>query len=100
MRLRGWPLPFMDYGRDMLRGTDWIGNDIDTPPIGRYETWRFLTDGEFAQLTAIATDWGHTFVGGEIPEGFTKVVTVWETVFLMTQGPGVVPFWCEMPGLG
>ncbi|MBA3842882.1 MAG: putative DNA binding domain-containing protein [Actinobacteria bacterium] len=85
VRLRGWPMPFIDYGRDMLRGTDWIGNDIDEPPTGRYETWRFLTDGEFAQLTAVAADWGHKFVGGEVPKGFASVVTVVETVFLMTE---------------
>jgi hypothetical protein len=31
---------------------------------------------------------------------FGRLKYVFVTILLGMQGPGVVPFWCEMPGLG
>lgn len=85
VRLLGWPMPFIETGTKLLRGNDWIGTDINDEPVNCYETWRFLTTGEFAQLESITTDWGRTFVGSEIPDGFTSIITVWQVVALMTE---------------
>lgn len=80
VRLRGWPVPFIDYGA-IQRGSDWIGGDGAKNSLHR-ESWRFYTSGQFAHLNAVGSDWR---TGAVVPPGATSVVAVWEILFYVTE---------------
>lgn len=81
VHLRGWPVPFIDYGA-IRHGSDWIGGD----PVGRgsphREAWRFWTSGQFAHLNAVGSDWRDSAV---VPSGANSVVAVWEILFYVSE---------------
>src|SRR4051812_18703599 len=54
---RGWPVPFIDQREPLVRGEDWIGQDVDAEMVNHYEAWRFFTSGQFNQLRSVSADW-------------------------------------------
>lgn len=85
MRLRGWPVPYVDHREPPLRGEDWVGQDIDAEVVSQYEAWRFFTSGQFNHLRAISADWRTGQDGTAVPEGFNAVIEVWEILFYLTE---------------
>lgn len=85
VRLRGWPVPFVDYREPFLRGEDWIGQDIDAEMVGHHEAWRFFTSGQFSHLRAVSADWRGGDEATPVPEGFESVIEVWEILFYLTE---------------
>jgi hypothetical protein len=85
VRLRGWPVPYIDHREEPLRGDDWIGHDIDAEGGAHYEAWRFFTSGQFNHLRAVSADWrtGHEVTA--VPDGFNAVIEVWEILFYLTE---------------
>lgn len=80
VRLRGWPVPYIEYGA-VLHGSDWIGGDGSKHSPGR-ESWRFYTSGHFAHLNVVGSDWGY---GVAVPPGAASVIAVWEILFYVTE---------------
>ena len=80
VRLRGWPVPFIEYGQ-ILHGSDWIGGEGSKQSPGR-ESWRFYTSGQFAHLNVVGSDWGD---GVAVPSGAANVIAVWEILFYVTE---------------
>jgi len=81
VRMRGWPVPYANYGRDeLLRGGDWVGQDIDGMVIHR-EAWRFFMSGQFSHLRAVSADWRDEGKGAGAP----SVIEVWEILFYLTE---------------
>jgi len=86
IRMRGWPVPYVDYGRDaVLRGDDWVGQDIDATVVDHYEAWRFFTSGQFAHLRSVSADWRSGSEALRVPEGFASLIEVWEILFYLTE---------------
>jgi len=87
VRLRGWPVPFVDYREQPLRAENWIGQDIDAGGVSHYEAWRFFMSGQFNHLRAVSADWrqGDERTQTRIPEGFDAVIEVWEILFYLTE---------------
>jgi hypothetical protein len=85
VRFRGWPVPFIDNKTDLLRGENWIGQDIDADVVSHYEAWRFFTSGQFSHLCAVSADWRTGREATEVPEGFESVIEVWEILFHITE---------------
>jgi hypothetical protein len=89
VRLRGWPVPYVDRREQFLRGEDWVGQDIDAERVSHYEAWRFFTSGQFNHLRAVSADWRSEaiYVSGEtiVPQGFTSAIEVWEILFYLTE---------------
>lgn len=84
--MRGWPVPYADYGRDtLLRGGDWVGQDIDANLVSHYEAWRFFTSGQFSHLRAVSADWRDRSETTRVPQGFASVIEVWEILFYLTE---------------
>ncbi|MGH3915079.1 MAG: hypothetical protein ACRDTC_16980 [Pseudonocardiaceae bacterium] len=84
VRLRGWPMPFIDYREPFLRGQNWIGQDIEAHTTSHREAWRFFTSGQFTQLRVISADRR----GAEempLPGGASSVIEVWEILFYLTE---------------
>lgn len=84
VRLRGWPVPFIDHREMVLRGDDWVGQDLD-PGLGPPEAWRFSTSGQFNHLRGFAADWRRDESATPIPAGAQSVVEVWELLFYLTE---------------
>ena len=88
VRMRGWPVPFADYGRrDLIRGSDWVGQDVDAGTVSMYEAWRLFTSGQFTHLRAVSADWRRDDerTRTPIPEGFDAAIEVWEILFYLTE---------------
>lgn len=85
VRLRGWPVPFIDTRQSVLRGRDWVGQDIDGGIVAQYEAWRFFTSGQFRHLRAVSADWRKGAEQTAAPRGFTSVIEVWEILYYVTE---------------
>jgi hypothetical protein len=85
VRLRGWPVPYIDSREELLRGGDWIGQDIDAEIVSQHEAWRFFTSGQFTHLRAVSADWRTGQEATHIPDGFDSVIEVWEILFYVTE---------------
>lgn len=84
VRLRGWPVPFVDLREPWLRGDDWIGQDIDALTVSHLEAWRLFTTGQFVHLRALTVDWGEAdLIAPRIPD--QQVIPVWEILFYLTE---------------
>ena len=84
VRLRGWPLPFIEYREDFIREDEWIGQDI-SPGIHQPEAWRFYTSGQFTHLSGLVADWRADDLGIRVPDGAQSIVAVWEILFFITE---------------
>jgi hypothetical protein len=86
VRMRGWPVPYADFGRrDLLRGDDWVGQDVDAEVVSMYEAWRFFMSGQFTHLRAVSADWRAGSEATRTPEGLDSVIEVWEILFYLTE---------------
>lgn len=85
VRLRGWPVPFIDSRQDLLRGDNWIGQDIDAEVVSHYEAWRFFESGQFVQLRSVSADWRSGREATPVPNGFNAVIEIWEIVYYLTE---------------
>jgi hypothetical protein len=85
VRLRGWPVPYVEYREPLIRGDDWIGQDIDAGVVAQYEAWRIFTSGQFNHLRAVTADWRTGSEATAVPEGFASVIEVWEILFYVTE---------------
>lgn len=85
VRLRGWPVPFIDDREAFLGGEDWIGQDIDADIVSQFEAWRFWTSGQFTHLRSVSADWRVGREGTRVPESFSGVIEVWEILYYLTE---------------
>ena len=86
VRMRGWPVPYVDHDRkELMRGEDWVGQDIDASVVDMFEAWRFFMSGQFTHLRAISADWREGSDRTRIPQGVDSVIEIWEIVFYLTE---------------
>jgi hypothetical protein len=88
VRMRGWPVPYMDAHQPFQRGEDWIGQEIEAQVTQHYEAWRFFTSGQFNHLRAVSADWRvhmDTMSTTAVPEGADSVIEVWEILYYLTE---------------
>jgi hypothetical protein len=87
VRMRGWPVPFLEMREPVIHGADWIGQDIDAQMVQHYEAWRFFTSGQFNHLRSISADWrvGTDMSPTPVPAGADSVIEVWEVLFYLTE---------------
>jgi hypothetical protein len=83
--MRGWPVPYIDPRGEVIRGENWIGEDVDATVVGHYEAWRFYTSGQFNHLRAVGADWRHTAEIWSASPLVDKVIEVWEILFYLTE---------------
>jgi hypothetical protein len=86
VRLRGWPVPYANYDRrELFRGDDWVGQDVDAEMVSHYEAWRFFMSGQFSQLRAVSVDWRRGSEATPTGHGYGSVIEVWEILFYLTE---------------
>lgn len=85
VRLRGWPVPFVDSREQLQRGDDWIGQDIEAEVVDHFEAWRFFASGQFNQLRSVSADSRTGSEAPSLPAGFDRIIEVWEVLFYLTE---------------
>lgn len=87
VRLRGWPVPYIDAYAGLERGADWIGQEVDGEATSHFEAWRFFMSGQFNQLRAVSADWRTGEMATPIPPDFdlASVIEVWEILYYVTE---------------
>lgn len=85
VRLRGWPVPFIDSRQPFVHHQDWIGQDIDARNVSHEEAWRFFTSGQFTQLRVISADRRIGTEATPVPAGAASVIEIWEILFYLTE---------------
>ncbi len=85
VRLRGWPVPMVDYREPLLRHGTWIGQDIKPTSVSHCEAWRQATSGQFLHRRLLVTD---QVISAELSPrapGATGSVAVWDVLLYMVE---------------
>jgi hypothetical protein len=85
VRMRGWPVPFIDDRLAVDHGDKWIGQDIDASTVDHYEAWRFFETAQFSQLRAVSASWRTGTEATSVPSGFDAAIEVWEILYYLTE---------------
>jgi hypothetical protein len=85
VRLRGWPVPYVDHREPILRGGEWVGQDIDATAVSHYEAWRFFMSGQFNHLRSVSADWRAGREATAAPESRNAVIEIWEILYYLTE---------------
>ncbi|KZF02229.1 hypothetical protein A2J03_29115 [Rhodococcus sp. EPR-157] len=56
VRLRGWPVPWVDQREPINRHGTWIAQDLSGQNTNKKEAWRLFTSAQFLHRRALATD--------------------------------------------
>lgn len=85
VRLRGWPVPYIDHQSPVLHHESWVGQDI-AKAMGRSEAWRACPSGQVLLRRAFRADLGATDgqLQPDAPEA-TGAVIVWEVLFYLVE---------------
>ncbi|MFT4288781.1 hypothetical protein [Nocardioides sp.] len=86
VRLRGWPMPFVDHQNPIVRHGDWVGQDIEARVVPHSEAWRACESGQFLHRRVFKVDLAAT--DGQLQadaQGATGAVVVWEVLFYLIE---------------
>lgn len=81
VRLRGWPVPFIDTRIPVRAGDDWIGQDLQDVE----EAWRLFRSGQFTHLRVISQERRRPDVGPAGPAVPSKVIELWDILLYVTE---------------
>ncbi len=85
VRLRGWPVPFVDNRIPIARHGSWIGQDIGPGGVPHFEAWRFCTSGQFLQRRVLATDLEESPHLKPSAPFATGAVAVWDILLYLVE---------------
>jgi hypothetical protein len=85
VRLRGWPVPFIDYRTPRQRHGSSIGQDEKSEVVPHEEAWRMCGSGQFLHRKVLATDLSdsHELKAGAADA--TGAVAVWDVLLYMVE---------------
>ncbi|MEV0610816.1 RNA-binding domain-containing protein [Polymorphospora rubra] len=85
VRLRGWPVPFVDSRAPIMRHGSWIGQDIGPGGVPHLEAWRACTSGQFLHRRALATDLEESqYLKPYVPNA-SGAVAVWDILLYSVE---------------
>jgi hypothetical protein len=87
VRLRGWPLPYINPREPIQRYGTWIGQDFEPERVPHREAWRFCGSGQFLQRRVLATELRPNSSPELSPThpAATGVVIVWDIVLYLVE---------------
>lgn len=85
VRLRGWPVPYVDHRIPVLRHQTWIGQDIEPQSVPHGEAWRLCASGQFLHRRILATDLVSSAELSPQAPGATGAVAVWDVLLCMVE---------------
>jgi hypothetical protein len=83
VRLRGWPLPFVDNRDPVMHGQTWTGQDLKPRGIPHAEAWRMFQSGQFLQKRVISADLEQDPQSPIAAAG--SIIQVWEILSYLTE---------------
>jgi hypothetical protein len=84
VRLRGWPVPYIDDREGFRSGPDWIGQDIHAATVPHHESWRLFTSAQFSHLRVISQEARPRGDPGPAPDR-PGIIEVWEILLYLTE---------------
>lgn len=85
VRLRGWPVPFVDYASPLERHGAWLGQDIAQQGTPNQEAWRICGSGQFLHRRALHTDLSDSPDLRATARTATGAVAVWDVLLYMVE---------------
>ena len=85
VRLRGWPVPFVDYTTPRARHGTWLGQDIVQQGTPDQEAWRICGSGQFLHRRALGTDLSDSPELQATALMATGAVAVWDVLLYMVE---------------
>lgn len=85
VRLRGWPVPFVDYTTPRARHGTWLGQDIVQQGTPNQEAWRICGSGQFLHRRALVTDLSDSPELRSSAATATGAVAVWDVLLYMVE---------------
>ncbi|WP_109474816.1 helix-turn-helix domain-containing protein [Ornithinimicrobium cavernae] len=85
VRLRGWPVPFVDDGAGRHRYPGAVGQDIEPRVVPHSEAWRLCTSGQFLHRRVLVSDLRHLEQAQPTDPSSTGVVVVWDVLLYMVE---------------
>jgi len=85
VRLRGWPVPMIDYRQPIARHGNWIAQDLQAEIVQHVEAWRLFTSGQFLHRRVVATDLHDAAeLHAEAPDA-TGAIAVWDVLLYLVE---------------
>ncbi|WP_432951199.1 hypothetical protein ACQPXM_25170 [Kribbella sp. CA-253562] len=85
VRLRGWPVPFIDNQAPIQRYRTWVGQDIEARVVPHSEAWRMCASGQFLHRRVLATDLARSPELRADATGATGAVAVWDVLLYLVE---------------
>lgn len=85
VRLRGWPVPYIDGRIPLQRHGTWIGQDIEPRVVPHIEAWRMCASGQFLHRRVLATDLRDDAQLLPSVPGATGTVAVWDVLLYAVE---------------
>lgn len=85
VRLRGWPLPFIDHKIPIARHGAWIGQDIEPRVVPHCEAWRVCTSGQVLHRRVLASDMRESDQLLPDAPGASGAVAVWDVLLYLVE---------------
>lgn len=85
VRMRGWPVPYMDPRRPMLAFDRSVGQDVEPARVPHEEAWRICTSGQFLHRRVLASDLHDVSQIGIVRPEATGAVVVWDVLLYMVE---------------
>ena len=85
VRMRGWPVPYIDNRLAIERHGTWIGQDIEARVVPHSEAWRMCASGQFLHRRVLATDLSRDGQLGSDAPGVTGAVAVWDVLLYLVE---------------
>jgi hypothetical protein len=85
VRLRGWPVPFVDYKKPRSRHGSWMGQDVEASVVPHEEAWRMCGSGQFLHRRVLATDLSDSNELKPEVAGATGAVAVWDVLLYVVE---------------
>ena len=85
VRMRGWPLPYIDQREQIIRAGTFIGQDISPTVVPHLEGWRLFTSGQFLHRRALGTDMRDSPILEPNSDRATGAVALWDIVLYFVE---------------
>ena len=93
VRLRGWPVPYVDYQTPRQRHGTWVGQDIAARTTPHQEAWRMCGSGEFLHRRLLASSRSQSSELAPNHPDATGAVAVWDVLLYMVEVANSAPAW-------
>lgn len=85
VRLRGWPVPYIDHRIQPERHGHWIGQTVEPQRVPHAEAWRICTSGQFLHRRVLATDLRESHELEPYDDQATGAVAVWDVLLYFVE---------------